>query len=343
MNDVTELKRFAAVHSTLQDVPAEVWQAVLDRIEHDRDGEPGSWAREWSTAAAGLRDRGEPMAACHCYVLARFPFVDGPTRAEAMHGVRAGFDQWRSAHPTIEPVAVPAPGGGPGPRCWAAGLRPTRPLLLFMGGIVSLKEQWAPLLLMADQLDMAVVVAEMPGVGENGLRYDRGSWRMLSAVLDALAGRADVARTFALATSFSGHLALRCASRDHRIRGVISNAAPVSDFFTDAGWLRALPGVTAATLAHLTGTEVPALPALLADWALSPAELAAVHVPVAYLSSTRDEVCPPSEVDRLRRHVPDLTTRVFDDVHASPDHLAETREFLFGSLAAMRAGEAAAR
>lgn len=340
MNDIDELKQFASVHSQLQGLPDGLWEQVLDRITTDETSDPGSWVYEWSTTAADFEAAGEPLTASHCYTMARFPFVDRPARAEALRRSVEAFDGWRRQNAGIQRFQLEPDGLDGRFRLWASGLstHDRRPLLLFMGGIVSLKEQWASLLHLGEAVTMAVAICEMPGVGENTVRYREDSWRMLPAILDALAREADVAHTIAMANSFSGHLALRCATDDARIRGIISNAAPISDFFTDSDWLRQVPGVTMQTLAHLTQTSTATLPDVLRDWALTDAELDKVDIPVAYSGSMRDEIIPPTEIDHLRRCVRNLDIKVFDDVHASPSHLTEAREWMFGSLMRMRSG-----
>ncbi|WP_405649585.1 alpha/beta fold hydrolase [Streptomyces sp. NBC_00019] len=341
MNDVGELKEFTVVHARALQLPPELHQGVLDRVTNDEDGALGSWAVEWSAASATLAESGQLLPAFLCSAMARFPFVDGPARRAAYERLRSLFDRWRAQHPDIEPVRVKMPDGEL--VCWAGGLSATepKPLLLVTGGIVSVKEQWAPVVLQAAQLGMAVVVTELPGVGENTVRYDWESWRMLPAVLDAVADRADVSRTYALANSFGGHLALRWAGRDGRLRGIVTSGAPVSDFFTDGAWQRRLPRVTRDTLARLTGVEPgdeAALRGMLTDWALTPQELSGLDIPVCYSASLRDEIVPSGDPEFLRRHVRRLSLNEFDDVHGAPGHVQQTVEWTFGSLLAMRGG-----
>jgi pimeloyl-ACP methyl ester carboxylesterase len=212
-----------------------------------------------------------------------------------------------------------------------------------MGGIVSVKEQWAPILARIAQLGMAGVVTELPGVGENTLRYDAKSWQMLSGILDALSDRAEVNQTYAMTLSFSGHLALRCAVDDQRIRGVITTGAPINRFFTDTAWQEAVPGVTVDTLAALTGAEPGVVSAGrvlagLADWALSSDQLAALDIPVWYVASRRDEIIPAGELDLLREHVRELHLVANDDVHGSPEHTTETQLWCLLALLRMRGG-----
>ena len=187
MNDVTELKEFARVHAKALQLPAERYDEVLAGITSDEDGAPGSWTAQWSAMAGELEDAGELLPAFLCYTLARFPVVDGPARQAAYRKCRSVFDRWRAGQPDIQRVtASPA---GREVVAWAGGLSAAepKPVLMVAGGIVSLKEQWAPVTLQAAALGMAIVVTELPGVGENTLPYDREGWRMLPALLDAVA------------------------------------------------------------------------------------------------------------------------------------------------------------
>ncbi|MGC0421380.1 alpha/beta hydrolase [Embleya sp. AB8] len=338
MNDIDELKQFVLVHAKAQNIPAAHYGELLDRIDNDEDGAPGSWAREWSRGAARLAGDGKLLDACRDYNMARFPYVDGPARQQALAGCVDTFGRWAAEQPDLERLDLDLPGGTVG--CWATGLATgpdavRKPLLLVTGGIVSIKEQWAPVLLLARRLGLAGVVTEMPGVGENTLAYDGDSWRILSGVLDAVADRADVSRTYAVALSFSGHLALRCAVSDPRIRGIATAGAPVSTFFTDADWQAKLPRVTVDTLARLTGAKPEHLHGHLADWALTPDQLAALDIPVACTVSLRDEIIPAADPELLRAHVRQLSLNTYDDVHGSPRHVTETRLWTIVSVLRM--------
>lgn len=334
MNDVGELKQFAALHARAQNIRHS--HELLARIQTDNEGEPGSWGWEWSRAADTEMREGHVLSACRHYAMGRFPYVDGATRQEAARRCVHVFDGWRQTGTDIQPLDVSLPGGQV--RCWTTGLSTSRrlPLLVIMGGIVSVKEQWAPVLAQAARSGMAAIVTEMPSVGENTLRYDADSWWMLSGVLDAVSERADVAHTYAVALSFSGHLALRCAIDDSRIKGIVTAGAPVSDFFTDAAWQRDLPRITVATLAHLTGVKSADVAEHMRGWALTAGQLAAVDIPVFYLASRRDEIIPGGEVRQLKDHVGDLHIVENDDAHGSPRHVAESRLWTVLSVLRMR-------
>jgi esterase FrsA len=332
MNDVDELKRFVIVHARAQNIVG--YQDVLRRISHDNGDEPGSWAREWSRSAELLAGRGRLLEATRHYSLARFPYVDGPARQQALTACTLAFDQWRQADPAIQRLDVDLPDGRV--RGWATGLSAVdpKPLLVIMGGIVTVKEQWAPVLRQVRRLGMAGIVTEMPGAGENELRYDANSWRMLSGLLDTVGDQADVTRTYTLAMSFSGHMALRCALSDNRIRGIVTAGAPVTEFFTDTAWQRDLPRVTVDTLAHLSGTKLGDM----RDWALTPTDLSALDIPVHCAVSLRDEIIPAGDVQQIRRWVRQARFLEHDDVHGSPSHVVETRLWSILSLLRMRGG-----
>lgn len=332
MNDVAELKKYVAVHAAGQGMAG--YATVLGRISHDGQGQ-GAWVTEWSAEAERLAAAGRHLDACRHHIMARFPYVDGPARQTALERGVAELDLWRQGK-DIHRLDIELDGGRLA--CWQTGLSTTdrRPLLLIMGGNVSVKEQWAPALLPMRRLGMAAIVLDMPGCGENTLPYDAASPAMLSSLLDAVADRADVTQTYALALSFSGHMALRCAVADRRIRGVATVGAPVNGFFTDRDWQARVPRITTDALAHMTGTSHERLAGELRGWAITADELAALDIPVAYVASLRDEVIPPGERQLLRDRVRRLELLEFDDVHAAPGHVAETRIWLVRSLLRMR-------
>jgi esterase FrsA len=330
VNDVGELKEYVRVHARGQRISG--YQDVLDQIHTDEHGAPGSWVGEWCRAAEALEGRGRDLEAARHYAMARFPYVDGPARQEALERCVRALDRWRSGRHDIERLDLELKEGTVG--CWASGLSATdrKPLLVVMGGIVTIKEQWAPMLANMRRLGMAGVVAEMPGVGENPLRYGPESGRMLSGLLDAVADRADVTQTHAIALSFSGHMALRCALNDHRIRSVITVGAPVGEFFTDIDWQRRLPQITVDTLAHISGIAADEVAGGLGDWALTEEELGALDIPVCYVASRHDEIIPAGDIRLLKEHVRDLRLVENDDVHGSPRYVHETQLWTVASL-----------
>lgn len=328
-NDVGELKRFVLAHTKGQNVLHH--EEVLARVRTDAEGD-GSWTAEWSRSARELEGGGQLLDACRHYAMARFPFVDGPARRTAQTETVRTFDEWRRTDKDIERLEIDLPGGRVA--AWATGMSDgvRRPVMLVSGGIVTVKEAWAPTLAAVRRLGLAGIVTEMPGAGENTLPYDKDSWRMLSGLLDAVGDRADTANSHLLALSFSGHMALRCALEDKRVRAVLTAGAPVHDFFTDREWQAELPRLTVDTLAHLSGEKPKDVLDRMREWALRPEELRALDIPVRYVASTRDEIIPRSDVAMLREHVRDIEILTHDDVHGAPSHAAETQLWLIRSL-----------
>jgi len=337
MNSVDELKQFVVAHAKAQGIPEDRYRVALGRIRQDDEGAAGSWAVEWAGVAAGLERQGQYLEAASCFNMARFPFVDGPARQEALDGCVRAFGRWADERPGIQRITVDLPTGSF--NCWAGGLSRSqpRPLVILMGGIVSVKEQWAPILPLADRLGMTIVVTEMPGVGENTIRYDVDSRRMLPALVDAVTTRAAISDTFAATLSFSGHAALRWAAEDPRVKGVLTIGAPISGFFTDAEWFGQLPRVTRDTLVHLTGCPEQGLLDLFHDqeWALSRELLRSLEIPVYYTASSRDEIIPQGDIQLLRENVRRLSLNEYDDVHGSPEHSDEIRLWVPNSLLRM--------
>jgi esterase FrsA len=336
MNDIKELKQLANIHAPALNIPSARRRKVVDRIRSDDRGMPGSWVWEWRREGELLERHGHYLDACHYYDMARYPYVDGPARKDVLAKCVHAFDRWQRHNADVERLDVDLGTGQV--RAWASGLSSAdrRPLLLVIGGILSIKEQWASVLVQARRMGMAIVVTEMPGVGENTLRYDEDSWRMIPGVLDAVSSRADVSQTYVAALDFGGHLALRCTAEDSRIRGIVTTEAPISDPFTAGEWQRELPSVTVNTLAHLTGTKVEDLADQLRGWALSEEQLAAVDIPVYYTVSLRDEVVPGGEVQRLKDHIRQLHLVENAGVHGLPRSMAEARTWTILSVLRMR-------
>jgi len=334
---LAQLKKYALLHARAQGLPMRRVRQVLGRIHDDREGSPRSWAAVWNGEGDALARRGRQLHACRAHVLARFPYPGDRDRSRAQRLGVETFDRWRLSRGGIERLELRLPGGTV--CCWAAGLSSTRPrpLVVVSGGIVSVKEQWAPLLPKLAGLGLAAVVTEFPGVGENTVRYTADSWRLLPDLLDRVAGRARVADTSLLALSFSGHLALRAATADSRIRRILTVGAPVREYFTDERWSRRIPGITLETLCCLTGVPDPdRIHRHMRGWALTDRELAAVRIPVAAVVSSRDGIIPPDDYRVMRSGLPDVRFKHFEDVHGSPGHLLEMRSWLLSTLLLLR-------
>jgi hypothetical protein len=331
-----ELRRFGLPHAYAQGIPADVVHRVMGNLGEDtQDDNPGRWTHEWSSLALAAEARGRDLEAVRYYTMARFPYVDGPDREAAQRAGVEAFDRWRKRVRGISRLDLPFDGAGFA--CWAAGLsqRNRLPLILVLGGITSTKEQWAPLLADAGRLGAAVVVTELPGVGENTLTYGTDSTGMLTYLVDLLGRAADASRTCVVGLSFGGHLALRHALADNRVQGLVSAGAPVRDFFIRAAHHVPLPRLMTLTLSHLTRTPVDLLPASLADWAVEEERLSRLRTTVAYAAGRDDEIAPPSDVRLLERSVPHLRLVETGSLGGRPEQAAETRLWLLSQALRM--------
>jgi esterase FrsA len=336
--ELPELRRYVLLHARAQGLAPARCRELLDEVATAHGGGHDSWPAVWSRAGDLLAGRGRQLEACRHYGLARFPYAaaDDVVRRRAQLLCVQSFDQWRRARAGLDRIDIALPEGRFA--CWTAGLSAAqpRPLIVVMGGIVSVKEQWAPILARADALGVALAVTEMPGVGENTLPYRADSHRMLTALLDTVADRADVRRTCAIALSFGGHLALRAALVDERVRGVATVGAPLRHFFLDRDWQRRVPDTTVLTLAHLIGCAPGDVFDTVREWALTEDELGRLDIPVTYAAALRDDIVPLTETAELLR---DRRARrevlLLDDEHGAPAELARVRVALL--RAALRA------
>jgi len=333
MHDITELRTYALLHARAQGLPAAITRRALDRAVDDGDS-PDSWTPVWSREGRLCSQAGRTLQAAACHNLARFPVVDTPARRAALDDCVEAVGSWRRAHPAIRLRAL-----GAGADRWEYYLRPAarpgRPLVVLIGGIVSLKEQWVPLIPAIARLGYAVAVTEMPGVGRNQARYRDDADLQLSRLLDDADSVLPIDGCLVVGMSFGGHLAVRAAGRDDRIRGIATVGAPLTRFFTADHWPR-VPRLTRDVLATLTGCQGDRLGAQLSRWRLDPEQLARVRCPVRYVLSERDEIVPAEDAADLARWAPDVRVRRFDDVHGSPDHVAATRRFIVGFLLSRR-------
>jgi esterase FrsA len=326
MNYLDELKAFCRLHIRSQKGAAAL-EGVLARIESEHREGPGGWAFEWSAQAAKYERVGRSLDAIQCYNFARFPFVNSPARAGAHAACVRHFFRWaRSRDPEVARVDI-AVAHQQVPIYTLAGGR-SRPLLLAMGGIVSIKEQWHRLLFGAKRLGFSAAIAEFPGVGENPLPFTAECHGFIGAVLDSLHDVADTSRTYIVGLSFGGYLAIKQALRDSRIRGVTTVGAPLARFFTDADWWKQIPETTKKTLSHVCRVPQTQLFGYLNGFALDAAELKRLSIPVNYIFSLRDEIVPLSEKQILVDNIRLLNLKVYDDVHGAANHLAEVQRYI---------------
>jgi esterase FrsA len=326
-----EAKQFVALHARHMGVQPTCLDAILGRIESLSGEGSGSWVEEWSAEAETALLRRDPLSATTFYNLARFPCADTEPKAWAAGRCAETFGAWlQDTGAGVRRVA--SVDGCEVPFLFRAARRLSAPLLILMGGIVSLKEQWGSFLKLGSRLGYTVAIVDFPGVGENRVPYRRSAAQLYGAIMHAVRLDCDVTRTIVVAPSFGGHLAILQAQVDPRICGIVTVGAPLRQFFADVQSRAPLPIITRMALQQAAGASAEHLDRHLADLALDEGELSAIRVPVTYIASLRDEIIPQEEW----RHAAALTARlrvhVFDDVHGAPNHLRETRLLILSVL-----------
>ncbi|HEY6877038.1 MAG TPA: alpha/beta hydrolase, partial [Polyangiales bacterium] len=296
------------------------------------DGEArGSWVHAWEEEARRAERKGDLVTSSNLYGLARFPCADELAKVRA--GERAASAYARHLEATGKGQRRVANVGTIGvPFLFAPGPREDAPLVVLMGGIVSLKEQWGSFLSLGPRVGCAVAIADFPGVGENRLRYSRAASALYGAILDAVAERCNVRETLVVAPSFGGHLALLHAPIDARLRKVVTVGAPLSHLFRDEAVHARLPSITRAALVQSARIAPAQLPAHLATLALSEREIADIGVQVTYVAALRDEIIPEIEWRAAAASARSFRVYAFDDVHGAPNHLRETRLIILAEL-----------
>lgn len=336
MTYLNELKELVLLHARAQGLDLQYCQSILGRITHEEGNAPGSWVYEWSKDALPLQHKGRWLSATRLYNMARFPFINSGEREQAHHACVESFNEWLLTKPNIRKIDISTAEGSFNVYFTSGSGEKNRPLLVVLGGIVSIKEQWVAFLEKTDALGMAVALTEMPGVGENTLPYEPNAWKMFSVLLDRLSPLADVTSTYLVALSFSGHMAIQYALTDKRIKGITTVGAPIHHFFTDQAWWSQVPLTTKRTLAHLLRIEIEDLFPAISYMALSETQLKSLSSPLNYIFSRRDEIIPASEKHFLQQHTPRLNLREFDDIHGSPNHLKEMQLWMTLSILRQR-------
>lgn len=331
--DLRELADLVHVHSGAQGLDRGWVDGVLAQIRHASGQSPDAWAPVWMREGAAAQARDDWSLALKLYNLGRFPYIGEGARSEA-HALCL-----RASLALLEPRHARAPTtrvelqvrGHTVPFYLRRTARPSAPLLLVFGGIVSNKEQWLSFLDLADRLGMDVALAEYPGVGENRLPLDAGSHDMVGSILDAVQGPGQL-ECFLVALSFGGTLALRQAARDERIRGIATVGAPVRSFYNDVDWWQRIPSTTRLTLQHILNVPQADVFAHLAPLAVNDDELANVRIPVHYVQCAHDEIIHSTDAAELSAIAGPLRLLQVRDVHAAPHHLRAVRLFIVAAI-----------
>jgi dipeptidyl aminopeptidase/acylaminoacyl peptidase len=234
------------------------WEDWLDAWTETADGHRED--AEQARAAGQDLSAGEAfLRAAVAYHFAKFVWVVDAerNRATTAKAIAAMAAAHRLLDPTAERVETPFDGArlAANLRLPAGDGRP--PLVILIPGLDSTKEEFFHLEDVFLRRGMATLSMDGPGQGESGFElHIRPDYEVaVAAMLDALAGRADVDldRVGAVGVSMGGYYAPRAAAFEPRIRAVAGISGP---FDMSANW-DALPQLTRETLQHHTGAASP--------------------------------------------------------------------------------------
>lgn len=331
MAELPEAKQFVGLHARHMGFTPAFIDDVLGRIK-TLDGEgAGSWVDEWSAKAKAEADAGEHLKAANLYNLARFPAADNDAKRLAGKACSENFAVWMKAANVGERRKINV-GNAALTILFSPAKKKQAPLVILMGGIVSLKEQWGSFLKLGRKIGAAVAIADFPGMGENTLTYDRSAADLYGAIMAAVAGECDISRTLVVAPSFGGYLAVLHSLKNPRIQGVVTVGAPLRSFFLDPVAKAGMPAISRFALSIALGCEKEKVDDALSALALSTGELKSVSVPLHYVAALEDEIIPSSEWTDAQQLVPQFHLHAFKDVHGAPNHLIETRLLILSIL-----------
>lgn len=326
-----EMKEFVGLHVKSQRIGDRDFKGVLDRIYSAVGDGPSSWVYEWMQFGEQCLQSQHYDHAIQCFNFARFPYVDSSARQAALDRCVGTFREHMLDKADVRRDVVRMLGLDVPVYSSLSGER--RPLLIVLGGIVSIKEQWHKMLGIGRKLGYTVVVMECPGVGENPMRYGVESPTLISAIIDHYRERVIEHNVVVIGLSFGGHLAMRAALNDNRITRIVTAGAPINRFFTDKSWWQRVPGITKQTFAHIARCNEDALQDTISGLALDVADLRRLSLPVLYVMSLRDEIIPVEERLFLTKGIARLDLVEFDDVHGAPAFLPVVRQLILRELA----------
>ncbi|MFC0562520.1 alpha/beta fold hydrolase [Halalkalibacter alkalisediminis] len=319
MMTLEELKQYALLHVKTHSFTAIDPLDVLNSIDAPscEESTKGAWDQQWVSAAEKCLREKAVDDAIQCLNFARFPFPHTKQQEKASKQLTDVFEETYGRQ-DVRKYTLER--NGRTFSVYTSNLRSNLPCLLVLGGIVSVKEQWKVFLEVGKRLGFSVIITECPGVGENSGIYDAASYKMLGQILDSFSLKVNVNHTFIVGMSFGGHLAIKQALEDDRIKGITTVGAPLHSFFKEYSDID-VPFLTQTTLAHVMGKNLGDVADTLSSFALSQAELRALHIPLTYVFSRKDEIIPVREKEFLLENGQNIRLYEFDDVHGSPNHL----------------------
>jgi esterase FrsA len=196
-----------------------------------------SWASKWGAAADRFAHQGDWLQAYRFSFLGRYPVPNHPAKERQYERAREFFLQAASLDdPPVERVSVPVDGGElPFYVLRPAGVeRP--PVVMLWGGIDTWKEEmYERTGTLFRSNGFAVLLLDIPGVGESPLLAGSDAERQWTPVFDWLAAQDDLdaGRCAAVGASFGGYWAMKLAyTHRDRLRCCVNWGGGVHITFT---------------------------------------------------------------------------------------------------------------
>lgn len=337
VTDVDELRTgVEGVTATTDDHWVPHWSAIARR--HEEEGDRREAAGD--LAAAGR----EFLEAKTYYSLARFPGPITPLKERAHADcIRAYRKATAHLHPPLRAVAVEC--GGRTIPCHfrhppgASAAHPV-PAVLVMCGADMFKEDRGWALEFALDHQMACLVMDAPGTGENPFPHEPDSVVAWLAAVDWLAERpeVDAGRIGAVGISRGGYSVMQLAgTAPDRIGAVVAAAGHYFGYEMGPEEAETYVAVRNARSAHIFGapgdgptfapTSVEEEAAALATWSLAEQGLVdRITMPTLMINGKRDHLAPIGNIYWMLEHGPATgkEARVYpDDGHCAPRHRHE--------------------
>ncbi|MFT6097477.1 MAG: esterase FrsA [Arenicella sp.] len=322
-----ELVDLVLLHAIAQNLDLSQCHKTIEQIKTLANNDLNSWVYEWKAGAESYLNNGDLLNAFQYFNLARFPFPSNDSMRLAHRNCVDTFEQWtvQQKIPCERRVVKIAEHAVP---FYFSSNGEDLPLVIVMGGIVSIKEQWNGFIKAGKTLGVSVILAEMPSVGENPMPYANDADLLLDALVGAVEGEFSSQHIHLVMMSFSGNLGLKFAAREKRVKAVTTVGAPVKHFFTDQQWWVKVPLTTKRTLAYLCQCSEHQVFDAIKDFAIPETMLQKLTIPVYYIQSEHDEIIPSEEVTYLRKHVSGLHVTQYPDVHGSPRHMSQMQKWV---------------
>jgi 2,6-dihydroxypseudooxynicotine hydrolase len=311
------------------------------------------WCREWGSSALRYERLAESAeAAGHlqtaagawrraalCWHWGKFVFVDHPDEQRAAHDRTVACYRKGAAalSPPAELVRIPygdthLPAYLRVPATQAAPVR--KPVVIMLPGLDSTKEELQATAEYMLARGLATIAVDGPGQGESefDLPIEPAYERVATAVVDYLAGRADVDadKIGVFGVSLGGYYAARCAAYEPRLKATVALAGP---YRFDLDW-DDLPPQTRATFRFRSGAASD--PEARKRAGLLTLEEAArlITGPLLVVGGGKDRLVPAYHAERLASEAQEAELMIYPDgSHGVTNRAYESRSLMADWLA----------